>query len=103
MDAIHGVVPIIANDKFLVSDRFYQGVEAAFKYGCLTCHDYLDLDNAFICPKCISPGAHPEHPSPPADVEMPAINNKRILPHEDLTSTPAKRSNDDLTINGDGN
>ena len=99
LTAIHGVVPIIENEKFIVSDRFYQGVEAAFKYGCLTCHEYLDLDNAFVCPKCLSP-ADPSPAEP--DVRMDNSRPKHLSAESHPHKTPNKKAMIEVTQNGDG-
>ena len=103
LQAIHGLVPIVVNDKYIVSERYYQGVESVYKYGCLYCKEYLALDTNSLCPKCVHLVAPLDNHTSAADVEMEQASNKRML-HEDgdNPSTPAKKSTGDVSSNGDG-
>ena len=95
LKAIHGAVNIIENEQFIVTDRLYQGVEAVFRYGCLSCHEYLGLDQRFLCPSCVISGQPQHHPhaapSQPSDVEMEQARNKRLLDTA-ANETPSKKT-----------
>ena len=43
---------VITDGRFITDTKMYRGVQSVFNYGCLTCHEHLDLDEAFLCPAC---------------------------------------------------
>ena len=43
---------MIADDRFITDPKLYRGVKSIFRYGCLFCHAYLDLDATFLCQEC---------------------------------------------------
>ncbi|MEC8832719.1 MAG: SGNH/GDSL hydrolase family protein, partial [Bacteroidota bacterium] len=53
--AIHGAVPIIRNEEFISDKKLYRGVTSIFKYGCLYCTNYLEVNDASICHACSLP------------------------------------------------
>ena len=58
---------IVSDERFITDTKMYRGVNSVFKYGCLFCHQYLDLNGAFICPGC--------RPTPfPLGEEQPSHN-----------------------------
>ena len=92
LQAIHEQVPIIVDGKFIVSDRLYQGVVAVFRYDCLTCRGYLELDINLFCPKCLLPATPLYNSISMADVEMGIARNKRLLCEDgEIPCTPAKK------------
>ena len=105
LGAINEDVRIIINHKFITCDHFYQGVEAVFQYGCLTCRDYLLLDEHFICQKCRAPDPPAEQSPPPeVDVLMQEARDKRLLADKDTLHAPdAKRSHATTTDDGGAN
>ena len=58
---------IVSDERFITDTKMYRGVNSVFKYGCLFCHQYLDLNGAFLCPVC--------RPTPfPLGEEQPSHN-----------------------------
>ena len=87
IQAINSVVPIIHNEKFITSERSYQGVEDVFKYGCIHCHRYLDLDRSFRCPQCLlvyEPATPSEQPSDSAVVSERKLVNLYLIEFNDI-------------------
>lgn len=100
LTAIHGVVPMINNDKFIVCDRLYQGVATAYKYGCLSCQEYLGLDQNYVCPRCLAPA----NPSPvESDVNMQGSGNKHLSDTNHPDEIPSKKAMIETKHNGDDN
>ena len=52
LNSIHKHISIIHKEKYITDTKLYRGVQSAFRYGCLYCPVYLELDERFICGKC---------------------------------------------------
>ena len=99
LHAIHDDVPIIVNETYITADRLYQGVEGVFKYGCLRCPAYLNLDDRYLCPKCLAPPDAP--PILVEDVVMGSPKNARMSAGSEDGTPVTKKSRDDATTNDD--
>ena len=76
----------ITNQKFITDKKLYRGCESVFKYGCLFCHQYLQLDNRSLCPKC--------SPSWPRKVESASNATSSVS----LQETPGAAADGDVTM-----
>lgn len=58
LKAIDKILPIIHNDRCISNPRFYDGVEAVYRYGCLHCNRFMHLNQDSLCPRCMR-ATHP--------------------------------------------
>ena len=124
LQAIDKQLSIIHNPKFITTERRYQGVEAVFKYGCLHCPHYLELDRKYFCPHCAAVRAaaagvssdsgasaadklieaasieFPKDTEPPPDFTMGDANKKRSIGESQLTDTPSKKPLNEQSSDG---
>ena len=129
MDGIHPTVPgtelllkevnqmtkIITDGRFVTDKKMYRGVNSAFRYGCLFCPKYRDLDGADLYSGCRPPplpaeggkadgtpgpggsadsgteGPPPTPDNPPADVDMSKTSQKREGDDAPDTPNPSKK------------
>ena len=101
---IDQAVPIIRNPKFVTTERLYNGVATAYRYGCLNCLQHLKLNCSSLCPVCVNllapdPSLLTEQGDTDGvssvEVQMAEKDNKRLSP-DPVDSTPSKhvKSND---------
>ena len=51
---------VIWNPDFISTNKKYQGVTSIYRYGCLTCANYIDVEGDF-CVSCKPPAADTDH------------------------------------------
>ena len=101
---IDQAVPIITNSKFIATERLYNGVASAYRYGCLNCLKHRHVNCYSICPDCAEVKA--PDPTllttkgdtvtvPSLEVHMSESDNKRLTSaHTESTPSKIMKSND---------
>ena len=109
---IDATLPIIHNPAFITNGRLYNGVETAYRYGCLTCLNHLELDLQSICPTCKAADPFSQSAKlfltdpegtfdvPSESVHMSEVDKKRSA-GDDLDATPSKSVKSDKSDGGD--
>ena len=88
---------IITDGRYITDAKMYRGGKSIYKYGCLLCPKYLNLDFSFICPDCgpthYSPTSGeviPGQGDPPLQQPGAANEQSSTTDVEDITMDPAK-------------
>ena len=100
LEYINATLGIIHNRAFITSARLYDGVQTAYRYGCLGCLNHLHLNRESYCSGCaelVGPNSASlttkgdTETAPPLEVHMSETDNKRLTSDHD-GATPSKIS-----------
>ena len=105
LEYINATLGIIHNRAFITSTRLYDGVQSAYRYGCLGCLNHLHLNRESYCSGCaalVGPNSASlttkgdTEPDSPLEVHMSETDHKRLTtPHDDSTPSKLVKTHDD--------